>query len=571
MEYEARASPTIVISSSLALWPHTQPLIATHPTPLAGVHSPRRVGSSRTRRLRCFGDIAPTLTMPSLLAPLLFVRNPLDEAKTTLSSWDNCMAKSYCKWPVIVVIVVAALVAISVITCIARCICCGAECACCCLRCCTCCCSGSGRRGGHKRVKSDPPPAYPASYGAPPPNPYAQAHAAAPPPPRPSMDTRPINQQYRSNAMPTFEPAPSRTERPQFATFDSTRAVVNDDALPAMPTWKEGRDVHVEVEVQPIPEKQGDMELDRLDRNGSVTSASNTGTTTTTTTAAAAAVPGARRSPGPGRSPISQPGGNYRYSPIQHQDAYASESAPLNSMNAYGTPYAQQDDYRRGSPAQNLSPVQGAGAGYAQQHPYGRSPPSHSQAYGTYEQIGQYNHQAPYDQNSRQGPYDPHNQRAPYDSHNQQGPYDQRDYFDEPNHQTYQTTSPSRALPYTDNHNASPSYDNFDRQQTHHMPSHDDFTPSPVQQQQKQEEEEKYSPPEGIPSALMPQRSQTLKSESTALGSSSPSAYPGQRSYTPASDSVGQQQQQQQPYRAFSPVAIGQGQVQTQQYAAVPR
>lgn len=36
--------------------------------------------------------------MPSLLAHSLFARqNPLDEAKNTLSSWDNCMAKAYCK------------------------------------------------------------------------------------------------------------------------------------------------------------------------------------------------------------------------------------------------------------------------------------------------------------------------------------------------------------------------------------------------------------------------------------------------------------------------------------------
>jgi hypothetical protein len=36
--------------------------------------------------------------MPSLLAHSLFARqNPLDEARNTLSSWDNCMAKAYCK------------------------------------------------------------------------------------------------------------------------------------------------------------------------------------------------------------------------------------------------------------------------------------------------------------------------------------------------------------------------------------------------------------------------------------------------------------------------------------------
>lgn len=36
--------------------------------------------------------------MPLLFAHPLFARqNPLEEAKNTLSSWDNCMDKAYCK------------------------------------------------------------------------------------------------------------------------------------------------------------------------------------------------------------------------------------------------------------------------------------------------------------------------------------------------------------------------------------------------------------------------------------------------------------------------------------------
>lgn len=37
--------------------------------------------------------MASTLVMRSLLA----TRNPLDDVKDTLSSWDKCMAKTYCK------------------------------------------------------------------------------------------------------------------------------------------------------------------------------------------------------------------------------------------------------------------------------------------------------------------------------------------------------------------------------------------------------------------------------------------------------------------------------------------
>ncbi|KAF1832111.1 hypothetical protein BDW02DRAFT_20776 [Decorospora gaudefroyi] len=437
--------------------------------------------------------------MPSLFAPSLFARqSPLDDARTTLSSWDNCMAKDYCKWPVIVVIIIASLIVISVVMCVVRCICCGAECACCCFRCCAGCCGGSGR--GHKRVKSDPTPTYPTyptPYGAPAANPYAQAHATAPR--APSIDSRPLNQQYRSNAMPTFEPAGARPERPQFATFDSTRAVVNEDALPAMPTWKDGRDVHVEVEERPIPQKQGDMELDRLNHNGSVTSGSM----------AAAAVPGARRSPGSGRSPISPIGESYGFPPGYQNDSFVSEAAPLNNQAAYGRPYAQQDDYRRGSPAQNLSPVYGAGAGvgYSQQQPqpYGRRSPGQPQAYESHDQLGQYNQQSSYDQ------------------HYQQDPYDQRDYYDEPN-RVYNTPPPI-ANPQNNTYNANPSHDNF--------------APAPMYQTLH--------------------TTGYTQSAPTELESTTTPAYPGQRSYTPVSGSLGQ-------YRAFSPAAS-----QGQQYSGVGR
>jgi hypothetical protein len=414
------------------------------------------------------------------------------------------------RWPVIVAIIIGALIVISVVTCVARCICCGAECACCCFRCCTCCCSGSGR--GHKRVKSDPAPQYPTSYGAPPAanpyaqNPYAQAHAAAPP--APPIDARPVNQQYRSNAMPTFTPA-AQPERPQFATFDSTRAVVNEDALPAMPTWKDGRDVHVQVEEQPVPQKKGDMELDRLDRNGSVTGGSVGGV-------AAAAVPATRRSPGPGRSLVS-PIDNHGYAQGGYQnDSFVSEGAPLDNQGAYGRPYAQQDEYHRGSPAQNLSPVYGAGNGYAQQQqqPYGRRSPGQPQAYDSYDQPSQYTQQAPYNQQGQQI-------------------YDQRDNYDEPDHR-YQSPSPPTADPYTYN-NANPS------------PSYDNYAPAPA------------------PAALQPGYP---ASESTNHGSftAAASAYPGQRSYTPVTGSMGQQQQ---PYRAFTPGA--EQQQQQQQYTGVTR
>jgi hypothetical protein len=462
--------------------------------------------------------------MPSLLATSLFARqNPLDDARTTFSSWDNCMAKAYCKWPVIAAIIIGGLILFSVITCIARCICCGAECACCCFRCCTSCCGGGGGgRKSHKRINSEPARPYPQSYGPPPPaNPYAQAHAAAPP--APVFAPQPVNQQYRSNPMPTFTPA-AQPERPQFATFDSSKAVVNEDSLPAMPTWKDGRDVHVEVEEQPVPQKKGDVEMDRLDHNGSVTSGSM----------AAAAVPGTRRSPGPGRSTVSP---NHGYPP---NGSFVSDSTHYNdNQGQYGQPYGQQGGYRQGSPPQNQSPVYGAGAGYAprQQQPYGRGSPGPSQAYGSHDQLSQhYEQHVPYQQ-----PQTSYNHPAPYNNH--QDPYDQRDYPDEPS--DYSAPAPV-SNPYGYNASIAPSYHTHD--------------PAPVQQQPS-------PPPDLPPPSLTPGR--------PTQASSPVSAYPGQRSYTPAADTA-TQPPQQQTYRAFTPGAERQQQQQQQpplpqQYTGVSR
>lgn len=337
----------------------------------------------------------------------------------------------------------------------------------CCCKCCTCCCSGSGR-SGHKRMKSEPTPMYPVYPVAAAPNPYAQAHAAAPPAP---IDNRPVHQQYRSHATPAFSPAPA-PEPPQFATFDSQKKPVNEDALPAMPSWKDARDVHVEVEEPAVPEKRGDVEMDRLDRSGSATGGSMTG---------AAAIGGARRSPGPGRSPMqrSPTGDSYGYDQGFEKESLVGgmQRSPHTSPVPQGRPYAQQDDYRRGSPAQNLSPVYGAGDGY------GRRSPASPQAYN----------------NSQ---YD---QRDPYNDH--QGSYTQ--------------------MPHTDRYDspAPPSYHTNNNYATNNNAPYDNFAPSPVQ-----------------PRVHTPNYE---ASEPLVQPSPQPaSAYPGQQSYTPQSSYPGQQSYQ---------------------------
>jgi hypothetical protein len=360
----------------------------------------------------------------------------------------------------------------------------------CCCKCCTCCCGSSGGgRSGHKRMKSEPTPIYP-TYGANPQavnpyagNPYAQAHAAAPPPP---LDPRPLNQQYRSHDAPAFTPAPTYAsaprERPQFATFESPSKPVNEDALPAMPSWGDARDRHIEVEEQPVPPKRGDMELDRLDHNGSVTNGSMAGTT---------AVAGPRRSPAPARSPVS-PVDGYGYDQGFEKEPLVGAGqhrSPHSSPAPYGAPYAQQDDYRRGSPAQNLSPAYGAGEGYAQNQPYGRhSPAQHQQQHPSYDQQDDYSYQPSYAQVPTQPYYSP-----------------------TPPAQNYNINNINNNAPY------------------------DNYAPSPVQQRS-------HTP--GYPHSEAPAYEQHEPAAQPV------SAYPGQRSYTPQSQTS---YPGQKTYQAFNP------------------
>lgn len=132
-----------------------------------------------------------------------------------------------------------------------------------------------------------------------------------------------------------------------------------------------------------MPEKKGDVEMDRLNHNGSVTNASVSGV---------AAVGTARRSPGPSpiqRSPTNDP---YGFPAGYHNDSFVAggpQRGPRNSPGPYGDQYEQaQDPYRDISPIQpqpSLSPIYGAGAGYGQNQQYGRHSPNqaaYNQQYG---------------------------------------------------------------------------------------------------------------------------------------------------------------------------------------------
>ena len=141
------------------------------------------------------------------------------------------MSKAYCKWPAIIGIVIGSLIVLSLVWCLARCLCCGASCCCSCLRCCDC-----FTPDRHKRRSRDQD-AY-----------------------RPMMPNQ------------GFQPMPSpmiyQPGGPQVATFDAGRKV-HADSLPSMPTWSNAQERRVEepAEEQNDHPAQGhgaDVEMGRV-------------------------------------------------------------------------------------------------------------------------------------------------------------------------------------------------------------------------------------------------------------------------------------------------------------------
>ncbi|EME88389.1 uncharacterized protein MYCFIDRAFT_76213 [Pseudocercospora fijiensis CIRAD86] len=155
-----------------------------------------------------------------------------DGVHESLSSWDGCMAHSYCKWPVIAGIVVGSLIVISILWCLARCLCCGLQCCCGCLSCFNACCPsprGSNRdRGGYQQA---------------PPTPYQYQQ---PPPTQPPA-------YMAGGAGGGYRGAPVAST----ATFDAPSKKFNEDALPAMPSWQNAQSRRVESDEE--------VELEKID------------------------------------------------------------------------------------------------------------------------------------------------------------------------------------------------------------------------------------------------------------------------------------------------------------------
>lgn len=134
------------------------------------------------------------------------------------------MDKNYCKWPVIVAIIVGSLIVISIVACIVNCICCGYRC---CTGCCSCCCPSGRRRERAPKYLDNPIPSAPYSH--------------------------PVNTAYQSPYMPS--PYNNRFDyTPKAAAASSP---VHDDSLPSMPTYdssarRYGHSTRDDMEMEPL-------------------------------------------------------------------------------------------------------------------------------------------------------------------------------------------------------------------------------------------------------------------------------------------------------------------------------
>ncbi|KAF7714789.1 Uncharacterized protein PECH_007309 [Penicillium ucsense] len=340
----------------------------------------------------------------------LVVRNvasDLESVPATFSSWDKCMTKAYCKWPVIAGIIIGAVILISVIGCIVNCLCCGYQC---CKCCCGCCCPSGRRREKRPKHYDEPAP-----YQPPPPQ---NPHTAYQPPSAPPI--------YRGAS--------------QTATFDSSSKspAVNEDALPAMPTWAAAVEKHVEdkshhdeMELEPLNSSQNTPNRSRgaspLHTNHSSSdvlpdrSRSNAGYA-----GIPSADPYARPSPGSttALSPVQDPygrrsPGNGMLGTPRGADSYARTSpGPQPTIDPYsrqspGPPAAYgpaQDPYARRSPGVT-SPLNGNSSSYLYNNPAQQDRRQQGYNQQSYGQDG-YNHQ---DYNNRhQQPYDDYNQNTTY-------------------------------------------------------------------------------------------------------------------------------------------------------------
>ncbi|KAI5288630.1 hypothetical protein KEM52_001089 [Ascosphaera acerosa] len=239
---------------------------------------------------------------------------PQPRMPEALNSWDSCMDRKYCKWPVIAAIIVGGLLVLWVAWIIFSCICCATRVCCCCTSCvrscfsCCWCCGGSdGDKDRNKNNNDADQDEYMAKYGGqpqplvtaqPPPMPTPAYYAPPVPPPQPPMmmaphhpqlmqqpphssdsQTHPLLPPQQQHYQPAYPVAavhqlPPEPTYPQVATFETPRKASathengekpwNPDSLPHMPAWSDAKTRYVEEvdEVEAENEHEHGRELD---------------------------------------------------------------------------------------------------------------------------------------------------------------------------------------------------------------------------------------------------------------------------------------------------------------------
>lgn len=227
------------------------------------------------------------------------------------------MEASYCKWPVIAVLVVGGMIIFSVLWCIIRCACCGLSCCCTCFSCLKCCgeCCGmcDGRRDGNSKKIDD-------SFRS-----------------QPSQAFRPASYTGYQAPKPMHYEAPKYAEfevgKNGFAVDPPKKAPVHQDALPAMPSWEGASNIKVLTEHQ----KEEGMEMGSLAPDGQKIPSMSSGMTGARTPVSPrdekGGFFGGRRGPGPNDYVQGQPGGNSLFGP-----GGISRTASPAMMNDRGTP-----------------------------------------------------------------------------------------------------------------------------------------------------------------------------------------------------------------------------------------
>ncbi|KAF4549923.1 Hypothetical protein D9617_19g102280 [Elsinoe fawcettii] len=365
------------------------------------------------------------------------IPNPL-EGMTFQSGWDSCMARSYCKWPVIVGIIIGSLIVLSVVWCAIKIICCGAQCCFCCASITKCLCCGCCRSSGSSRPPRDQyvsplahgnpygtqksgyvnPAAYESGFGA---------HNRGPSNSNAGAYSGGVGYsgqgQYRSQPPPKY--ATATFEEP------SRGAAVNGDALPAMPSWGEARSTRVMEETS--PERPGDVEMGRLNSEGSLPKFESDDYRMGRDSAHGDG-PGVGAAAAVGAGAGAANAGAYGY---DRQNSYGSGAGYGRQDQHYGqqhqSPYGQQDTYG------------GAGYGNAGDNsPYGqRQPQNHSP---TYDQghnpygYAQNNNSAVSNPYSNQAPAPSRSPQQGYSSYNPPQRTDSPGYAAYPGQNTYQST-----------------------------------------------------------------------------------------------------------------------------------